>query len=190
MTGVVNEIKNWHLFTDVFGDEYDMHDAVIKRFDLNGDRLTVVVNTVYEVVNGMVYDITIHFSKLIRFDYKTEIGNDYVYGIEVEKNDYFASEILNDLGLVNVASDNSTFNELSMEAILSADPDYIFVIPRGDEKKALKSLEESFTGNPSWENLSAVKNGHFSILSKDLFGLKPNNRWDEAYEEAYRLLYQ
>ena len=89
MTGVVNEIKNWHLFTDVFGDEYDMHDAVIKRFDLNGDRLTVVVNTVYEVVNGMVYDITIHFSKLIRFDYKTEIGNDYVYGIEVEKNDYF-----------------------------------------------------------------------------------------------------
>ena len=109
---------------------------------------------------------------------------------KVEKNDYFASEILNDLGLVNVASDNSTFNELSMEAILSADPDYIFVIPRGDEKKALKSLEESFTGNPSWENLSAVKNGHFSILSKDLFGLKPNNRWDEAYEEAYRLLYQ
>ena len=89
MTCVVNEIKNWHLFTDVFGDEYDMHDAVIKRFDLNGDRLTVVVNTVYEVVNGMVYDITIQFSKLIRLDYKTEIGNDYVYGIEVEKIDYF-----------------------------------------------------------------------------------------------------
>ena len=89
MTCVVNEIKNWHLFTDVFGDEYDMHDAVIKRFDLNGDKLTIVVNTVYEVVNGMVYDITIQFSKLIRLDYKTEIGNDYIYGIEVEKGDYF-----------------------------------------------------------------------------------------------------
>ena len=89
MTDVVNEIKNWHLFIDVFGDEYDMHDAVIKRFDLNGDMLTVVVNTVYEVVNGMVYDITIQFSKLIRLDYKTEIGNDYIYGIEVEKGDYF-----------------------------------------------------------------------------------------------------
>lgn len=89
MTNVVNEIKNWHLFIDVFGDEYDMHDAVIKRFDLNGDLLTVVVNTVYEVVNDMVYDITIQFSKLIRFDYKTEIGNDYIYGIEVEKGNYF-----------------------------------------------------------------------------------------------------
>ena len=109
---------------------------------------------------------------------------------KAEKNDYFASEILNDLGLINIAADDSAFKELSMEAILGADPDYIFVIPRGDEKKALKSLEESFTGNPSWESLSAVKNGHFSILSKDLFGLKPNNRWDEAYEEAYRLLYQ
>ena len=37
MANVVNEIKNWHLFTDLFGDKYDMHDAVIKRFDLNGD---------------------------------------------------------------------------------------------------------------------------------------------------------
>ena len=36
----MNEIKNCHLFTDVFGEEYTMHDAVINRFDLNGDELT------------------------------------------------------------------------------------------------------------------------------------------------------
>lgn len=59
MTNVVNEIKNWNLFTDLFGDEYDMHDAVIKRFDLNGDELTVVVNTQYEIENDKVYDITL-----------------------------------------------------------------------------------------------------------------------------------
>ena len=29
-----NVIKNWHLLTDKFGDDYQMHDAVIKRFDL------------------------------------------------------------------------------------------------------------------------------------------------------------
>jgi len=28
----MNEIKDWHLFTDVFGEKYTMHDAVIKRF--------------------------------------------------------------------------------------------------------------------------------------------------------------
>lgn len=54
MENVINEIKNWHLFTDVFGDEYEMHDAVIKRFDLNGDDLTIVVNTLYKIVNDKV----------------------------------------------------------------------------------------------------------------------------------------
>lgn len=89
MANVVNEIKNWHLFTDLFGDEYEMHDAVIKRFDLNGDDLTVVVNTLYSIVNDKVYDITLKFSKLIRFKYKTEIGNDYIYVIEVRKDEYY-----------------------------------------------------------------------------------------------------
>ena len=40
MANVINEIKNWHLFTEVFGEKYMMHDAVIKGFDLNGDELT------------------------------------------------------------------------------------------------------------------------------------------------------
>ena len=44
---VFNEIKNWHLFTKKFGDEYTMHDASIKRFDLNEDELTVVFITFY-----------------------------------------------------------------------------------------------------------------------------------------------
>ena len=66
MANVTSEIKNWHLFTDVLGDDYEMHDAVIKRFDLNGDDLTIVVNTLYEIEDEKVYDITMKFSKLIR----------------------------------------------------------------------------------------------------------------------------
>lgn len=89
MKNVVNEIKNWHLFTEKFGAEYEMHDAVIKRFDLNGDDLTIVVNTLYKIVNDKVYDITFKFSKLIRFDYDAEIGNDYINGIEVKKDKYY-----------------------------------------------------------------------------------------------------
>ena len=88
MTNVINEIKNWHLFTEKFG-EYQMHDAVIKRFDWNGDELIVVVNTLYEIDDDKVYDITIKFTNLIRFNYQPEIGNDYIYGIEVKKNDYY-----------------------------------------------------------------------------------------------------
>lgn len=89
MANVTSEIKNWHLFTDVLGDDYEMHDAVIKRFDLNGDDLTIVVNTLYEIEDEKVYDITMKFSKLIRFNYDTEVGNDYVYGMYVKKDDYY-----------------------------------------------------------------------------------------------------
>lgn len=89
MANVINEIKNWCLFTEKFGEEYQMHDAVIKRFDLNKDELTIVVNTLYEMDDEKVYDITLKFSKLISFDYDTEIGNDYIYGMFVKKDDYY-----------------------------------------------------------------------------------------------------
>ena len=89
MTNVVNEIKNWHLFTEKFGEEYQMHDAVIKRFDLNEDDLIVVVNTLYEMEDDNVYDITLKFSNLIRFNFQPEIGSDYIYGIEVKKDNYY-----------------------------------------------------------------------------------------------------
>jgi len=89
MANVINEIKNWHLFTEKFGDRYDMHDAVIKRFDLNENELIVVVNTLYEMNDNKVYDITLKFTQLIRFNFENEIGNDYIHGIEVKKNDYY-----------------------------------------------------------------------------------------------------
>ena len=69
MANVINEIKNWHLFTEKFGEKYEMHDAVIKRFNLDGDELTIIVNTLYEMDDEKVYDITLKFSKLIRFDW-------------------------------------------------------------------------------------------------------------------------
>lgn len=108
---------------------------------------------------------------------------------KVEKNDYFASEIFNNLGLVNIAADDSSFDDLSIEQIITADPNYIFVVSRGDEKKAMDSFDELFTSQPAWESLSAVKNGKYHLLSKDLFGLKPNDRWAETYKAAFELLY-
>ena len=108
---------------------------------------------------------------------------------KVEKNDYFACEIMNNLGLTNIAGDDSSFDELSLEAIISADPDYIFVVPRGNEKKALESFDELFTSQSAWSTLSAVNNDRYYLLSKDTFGLKPNDKWAEAYKEAYEILY-
>ena len=66
-----------------------MHDASIKRFDLNEDELTVVLNTIYTINDDKVYDITFKFTNLIRIKTELEIGNDYAWGVEVEKDKYF-----------------------------------------------------------------------------------------------------
>lgn len=108
---------------------------------------------------------------------------------KAEKDDYFASAIFNDLGLDNIAEDDSDLNELSLESIVAIDPDYIFVVPRGNEEKAIKSFDELFSSKSAWGDLSAVRDGQYYILSKDLFGLKPNDKWADSYEEAYKILY-
>lgn len=107
---------------------------------------------------------------------------------KAEKNNYFTCEMLNSLGMVNIADDEALWNELSMEAIVVADPDYILVVPRGDNRKALEGFREKFASGPVWPALTAVRENRFHVLDKELFGLKPNARWDEAYRQLAEIL--
>ena len=104
------------------------------------------------------------------------------------KNDYFACEIFNAFGLENIAQDNSAFDELNLEAILDADPDFIFVVEQGKSSEAQESFAEAFSGKPVWQELTAVKNGCVYTLPKDYFQYKPNAKWDEAYQYVMELL--
>lgn len=100
-------------------------------------------------------------------------------------------ELLADMGCVNIAdSEESLLEDLSMEAILVADPDYIFLTTQGsDTEAALKAVEETLTSNPAWSSLTAVKEGRYYLLDKQLFNNKPNARWAEAYEQLADILY-
>ena len=172
------------VFTNI--DGYEDYEKVMKDFtDLTGreDLYEKNVVSVREQIDEII-------SKVPEGEEKTYLLlHVSATKSKAEKNDYFASEIFNNLGLRNIASDDSSFNELSLEAIVSADPDYIFVVPRGNEKKALESFDSIFANDPAWESLTAVKEGKYTLLSKDLFGLKPNDKWADAYKEAYDLLY-
>ena len=100
-------------------------------------------------------------------------------------------EILKNLGCTNIADSNDTILEnLSLEAIMQADPEYIFVTPQGTDKEAaLKNIEDTFTSNPAWQSLTAVKEGRYYVLDPYLYNLKPNERWGEAYEKMADILY-
>lgn len=100
-------------------------------------------------------------------------------------------EILADLDTVNIADSNSALEDLSIEAILAEDPEYIFVTTMGsDTEAALANMDELFVSNPAWETLTAVKNGNYYVLDKALYNSKPNARWGEAYEYLADIIYR
>jgi len=100
--------------------------------------------------------------------------------------------ILSFLGTVNIAEANpSLLKEFSLEAIIEANPDFIFVQPRGENaQEAARILEELTAADPAWNQLDAVKNGKFITLESELFLYKPNERWDEAYKMLFDYLYK
>ncbi|MDD2956004.1 MAG: ABC transporter substrate-binding protein [Oscillospiraceae bacterium] len=112
-------------------------------------------------------------------------------GIKVKNSqNNMAAAMLKDLGCRNLAdSDLSLLETVSMEKIIAADPDYIFVTIMGSPDQAMAALEETLVNDPAWSALSAVQNGHYTVLPKELFHYKPNNRWGEAYEILADILY-
>lgn len=107
----------------------------------------------------------------------------YSTGAKAKGMDNLAGVILHELGVKNLVEDHpSLLEELSMEEIIAADPDYIFVTIMGSsQQKALDALAEGIQKNPAWSSLSAVQNGRYVILPGDLFHYKPNARWGESY---------
>jgi len=105
--------------------------------------------------------------------------------------DFLLGEMLADLGCVNLADGDSRLLEnLSVEEIILRNPDYIFAVLQGaDPSKAEAALEASLLSNPAWGNLQAVKEGRFYTLEHQLYNLKPNARWGEAYEKLADILY-
>lgn len=102
-----------------------------------------------------------------------------------------SGEILKDLGCVNIAdSDSSLLDDLSLEAIVKEDPDFIFVTIQGtNTEAALKNVDTLLKSNPVWNSLTAVKNNRYYVLDKSLYNFKPNERWGEAYQKLADILY-
>ena len=105
--------------------------------------------------------------------------------------DTVLGEMLAAMGCVNIAdSETSLLETLSMETILTADPEYIFVVLQGtDTAKAEQTLETALLSNPAWNELTAVQEGRYYTMDQRLYNVKPNARWGEAYEKLADILY-
>ena len=114
----------------------------------------------------------------------------YSTGVKAKGADNLTGIILRDLGAHNIADvQNSLLENLSLEAIIAADPDYIFVTTMGSDEAALQNLAQTWQSNPAWAGLRAVKNDRFAVLPKHLFHYKPNADWGESYAYLAKILY-
>ena len=106
-------------------------------------------------------------------------------------DDTVGGSVLKDLGCINIAdSDKSLTDDLSLEAIVKADPDYIFVMVQGNNvDAALKNVDTMLKDSPAWSSLTAVKNNRYYVLDKASYTLKPNARWGESYTKMADILY-
>ena len=99
-------------------------------------------------------------------------------------------EMLADMGCINIAdSDTSLLENLSVEAVIRAQPYHVFVVTMGSNTEAAKeTLNSMLRENPAWSSLEAIGQGRLYIMDKTLFNLKPNERWAEAYGKLYETL--
>lgn len=115
----------------------------------------------------------------------------YSGGTRVQASSTQTGTMLSDLGASNITDENSSLlSDYSLESLVEADPDFIFLLPMGDTDEAAQTaLKDQTTSNPAWKELSAVKKGHVVTLDPKLFLYKPNNHWDKAYKTLYKALY-
>ena len=169
---------------DTFADYAFMMEqlcAITGREDLYEENVTQVGQQIEEAQANAALSSTRPNVLLIRA---------FSTGIKAKTDDELAGAILKDLGAHNIADDHpSMLEDLSLEEVIAADPDYIFVTTMGDEQKALDYLNGLIQQNPAWSELSAVKEDLYIVLPKDLFHYKPNNRWGESYQYLGEILY-
>ena len=112
-------------------------------------------------------------------------------GTRVQSSGTQTGAMLADLGVNNLADENkSLLKDFSLEAVIEMDPDFIFVIPMGnDTEAAMRNLEEATAANPAWGSLSAVQNGRYITLDPTLYLAKPNAQWGAAYQGLFDNLY-
>ncbi len=115
----------------------------------------------------------------------------YSGGTRVLNSATQSGAILADLGGLNVADENlSLLKDFSLESVVALDPDYVFVLPMGnDAQAAQRALAQQTQDDPAWASLTAVQEGRYQALDPALFQYKPLDAWDEAYRAMAKALY-
>ncbi len=77
--------------------------------------------------------------------------------------------------------------DVSLENIFELNPEIIIVQTHGDDLPGI--FDEMYGTQPLWAEIDAVKNEQVHFMTEELFHIKPNKRFSEAYYELASVLY-
>lgn len=169
-------------------DTFDDYLAMLRQFTLMTQREDLYIQN-GESVHTQISDV---LSSVKDFPAPSVLLlRAFSTGVRAKGDDNLAGVMLRDLGADNLVSRyESLLEDVSMEAIIAADPDFIFVTVMGtSDEKALDYMRVHFEQNPAWATLTAVQENRYIVLPKTLFHFKPNARWGESYAFLADLLY-
>ncbi len=100
-----------------------------------------------------------------------------------------------EMGAINIAdswadSEEVSRLDLSLEAVVAANPSKILVQQYTDSGSVQTMVEDMFAENIIWQTIDAVINEEVYYLDIELFHYKPNSRFNEAYEVLFEILYE
>ncbi|SLK11830.1 ABC transporter substrate-binding protein [Bacillus toyonensis] len=134
--------------------------------------------------------------KMKKYEKKSDVKALLVYGAP---GTYLAAlptslsgDILEKTGGKNIAAgfpemkEYPQYAQLSVERIIEANPDVIYLITHGDPNSVKKAFEGEMMKNEAWKNLDAVKQNRVVILPPDLFGSNPGTKVTEAMDFMYK----
>jgi iron complex transport system substrate-binding protein len=170
---------------DSFYDYADVMDDLCKiteRDDLYEKNVTKIADEIENILNS------VDKSRAPRIIF-VRCGSSASSTKAKNAEENFVCKMIAELGGVNIADEAPELCDgLSLEAILTAQPEKMLISTMGNEQKSREYMDSVLKSEP-WQALGAVKNQDYVYLGKELFQFKPNARWAEAYKFLAEYLY-
>ena len=193
-----------------------MNDKFVSSFEENGIPVIVLEMRTYDQVKHTVEvfgQITgnVDKAKLLNEDMDKKIAqikaklseekkriailHSTSQNVTVQLEGSIAGSAAEILGFDNIAKgttpleNNPTSAPYSLETLVSANPDVIFVTSMGKLETIKKSMMQNVESNPAWQTLPAVKAKNVYFLPQEMFLLSPGIHYPEAIEYMAKLVY-
>lgn len=174
--------------------EMRTYDQVKHTVDVLG-QITGNKDKSAELIQNMDKKIADIKAKLPQETKNIAILHSTAQNVTVQLEGSIAGSVADILGFNNIAEgttpleNNPTSAPYSLETLVTANPDVIFITSMGKMETIKKSMMENVESNPAWQTLPAVKAQKVYFLPQELFLLSPGIHYPEAVETMAKLVY-